>query len=320
MDTGDTAALPRPVARQAVAWWVALQADDVDARQRQAWQAWRSASPLHEQAWQRIEAIGGELGRLPAGLAQNTLATSRGPRRRDLLRGVVALVAVGGATWGLQRHGPTAADHRTGTAQRLPLVLADGSQITLDAASALDVDLGQNERRLRLRAGQILVQTAPDPRPFVVQTAAGTLRALGTRFVVQCHAEGTRVAVLAGAVRLEPASGASHHTVPTGAVGWLAPTRADALPGAADAADAWTRGMLVASGMPLGQFLAAVARYRPGRLTCDPTIATLRVSGTYPLGDTDAILAALPAALPVHVSRTTRYWVSVQPRRRKSLS
>lgn len=79
-----------------------------------------------------------------------------------------------------------------------------------------------------------------------------------------------------------------------------------------DGDGAWTDGMLVAVDMRLDAFLAELSRYRRGYLRCDPAVAALRVSGTYPLGDVDAILAVLPHALPV--TSVTRYWVSVGPR------
>jgi transmembrane sensor len=80
-----------------------------------------------------------------------------------------------------------------------------------------------------------------------------------------------------------------------------------------ESAGAWSEGMLVASDMPLGEFLGELARYRAGRISCAPEVAHLRVSGTYPLGDTERILGALQRALPIRVRFFTRYWVSVQP-------
>ncbi|MOA27150.1 fec operon regulator FecR [compost metagenome] len=66
--------------------------------------------------------------------------------------------------------------------------------------------------------------------------------------------------------------------------------------------------------MRLDAFLAEVARYRPGRLNCDPRIGALKISGSYPLDDSERILATLPVVLPVEVRRMTRFWVSVHPR------
>ncbi|MRU32306.1 hypothetical protein FGX02_00885, partial [Xylella fastidiosa subsp. multiplex] len=55
-------------------------------------------------------------------------------------------------------------------------------------------------------------------------------------------------------------------------------------------------------------------RYRPGRLRCDDAVASLRVSGAFPIDDTDRALAAVERALPVRISRFTRYYVRVTAR------
>lgn len=79
-------------------------------------------------------------------------------------------------------------------------------------------------------------------------------------------------------------------------------------------ADGWARGQLVAADMPLGEFLDELARYRPGVLRCAPEVASLRLSGVYPLHDTDRVLAALPSVLPVQV-RVRPWWVTVEAAR-----
>lgn len=66
--------------------------------------------------------------------------------------------------------------------------------------------------------------------------------------------------------------------------------------------------------MRLADFLTELARHRPGRIDCDPAVAEQRVSGSYPLVDTDRILEILQSTLPVRVLYFTRYWVRVIPR------
>jgi transmembrane sensor len=153
-------------------------------------------------------------------------------------------------------------------------------------------------------------------RRFFVDTAQGRLEALGTRFAVRQDAADARLDVFEGAVRIEPAD------APQDAVVLHAGQRARfdkhgvAPPGSVIADDAaWTDGVIVASSTRLEDFLAEVGRYRRGVLRCDPAIADLRLSGTYPLDDTDRILAALTHALPVRIDYMTRYWVTVQPAR-----
>jgi len=79
-------------------------------------------------------------------------------------------------------------------------------------------------------------------------------------------------------------------------------------------AAAWVQGALYADNMRLDDFIDELGRHRPGRLACDPAVAGLRISGSFPLGDTDRILAAVERALPVQAQRYTRYWVTLRAR------
>jgi len=79
-------------------------------------------------------------------------------------------------------------------------------------------------------------------------------------------------------------------------------------------APAWSQGMLVAQGQRLAAFLDDVSRYRRGHLACDPALADLRVSGTFPLDNTEKIIAAVADTLQLDVQHFTRYWVTLKPR------
>jgi transmembrane sensor len=79
------------------------------------------------------------------------------------------------------------------------------------------------------------------------------------------------------------------------------------------AADAWNRGMLVVEEMPLGRLLERLGEYRHGYLGLDPRLENLRITGSFPLNDSDLALAALPPSLPVSIERHTDWWVKVVP-------
>ncbi|MDY7724947.1 FecR domain-containing protein, partial [Pseudomonas aeruginosa] len=166
---------------------------------------------------------------------------------------------------------------------------------------------------LLLLRGEIQLSTGQDPRPLHVYSAEGRLRPVGTRFDVRQFAERTRVAVHEGAVQVENHAGQGL-LLPSGRQLDFDRERLGVPQPLPVGSGAWTDGMLVAAGIRLDEFLAEVARYRPGRLGCDPRIGGLRISGSYPLDDSERILAALPAVLPVEVRRVTRYWVGVHPR------
>ena len=72
--------------------------------------------------------------------------------------------------------------------------------------------------------------------------------------------------------------------------------------------------MLMADKMRLADFVAELTRYRRGFLRCDPSIADLRISGAFPISDTDRTLNMLVHTYPVLASSHLRgYWVTLSP-------
>ncbi|MDR2327328.1 MAG: FecR domain-containing protein [Acidovorax sp.] len=325
-----TEAIPPTVAREAVHWLLELgEASSASEAQhtQQQWQAWLAADPQHARAWQRIAEVDAQLRGLPTPVALQTL-TAPGMGRRHAVRLAVLLSAGTGGLLAAQHSDlgsyawqQLAADWSTTTGQRHEAVLADGTRVLLNTATAVDVRYTATERLIVLRAGEILVQSAPDhqpdaatgaPRPLRVRTAEGLVRAIGTRFTVHQQNGRTAVAVLQGAVELQPA----HHPqrslrLDAGEQSHFTAQEVGATQDLQQASAAWSEGMLVADDMPLAEFLAELSRYRSGVLRCAPDAAQLRVSGSYPLADTDRVLAALTRSLPVDIHTRTRWWVTV---------
>lgn len=314
---------------EAVEWLVRLQAGEVPPEVDAAWRRWREQDPGNELAWQHVEGCMARLRSLPAPLAHGTLARAplharareeaRVTRRQSLA--LLAVFGLGTAGWlagGDRQETIWLADYRTGTGELRQIVLDDGTRVTLGTSTAIDVRFDARQRQLTVRGGEIMVATAPDraQRPFVVRTAQGSLRPVGTRFAVRQDAGHTRLGVFEGAVDIAPEqlAGAARR-VHAGEQASFTREQIGALEALPAGADAWTTGMLVAHEMPLSNFVAELARYRPGRLACDPAIAHLPVSGIYPLADTGQVLDMLTRTLPVDVRQTTRYWVTVVPHR-----
>lgn len=318
------APISEAVADQAADWLTRLMANEVDAAERRRWQAWRNSHPDHERAWQHIEAVAARLRGLHPGAAYQTLSPLAKPasgNRRQLLAAVFGLgIASGAGILGTryQVFQELAADYRTGTGEQRQITLADGSRITLNTASAINVRFAATRRVIRLVAGEIHIVTGhADPvaavdRPFIVETGEGTIRALGTRFTVHQQDGQSRVDVFASAVEITPAEApesaailhqGKHLSFTRNGIGHPGP--------AAEQAEAWARGQLTADNVRLGDFLADLGRYRAGLLRCDPAVADLRFSGVFPIRDTDKILAMLPNSLPVQVQWRTPYWVTV---------
>ena len=64
----------------------------------------------------------------------------------------------------------------------------------------------------------------------------------------------------------------------------------------------------------LGDLLAALGKYRSGHLGVAEQVADLRVTGSFPLTNTDLALESLVPALPVKIERHTQWWVNVVPK------
>lgn len=323
-ETSPLGALAPRVLDEAAEWLMRLHDSAATDDDRRACERWRQRHPDNARAWARAELLMNKLGGLPSALAMPSLSRPARTSRRTAVARLAALLATVPAAWlgwrFVDAHGWTA-QHHTATGERRELLLSDGTRVTLNTASAIDVRFDAAQRLVVLRAGEILVATAPDTaaahRPFRVQSAGGTMEALGTRFSVRQEEEGaTRVAVLEGAVRISPASGAASRVLPAGQQGRFSAGGIDGAFTAADEAEvAWTQGMLLADRMRLADFAAELSRYRPGALHCDAAVADLRVSGAFPIADTDRVLGMLVSTYPVDaVTRLRGYWVTLVPR------
>ncbi|MEI2416518.1 FecR domain-containing protein [Orrella sp. JC864] len=318
----DGAAIDPAAADRAVQWLLALhEAPDCQAL-RQGLQRWRDEHPGHERAWRRIEAVQGRLQALasPPGarFAQAALASDRRGARRGAVKALGGLALAGGAAWQASRLAPWrewSADYRTAVGQTQALSLPDGSRLAMNTASAIDVRYTEAERRIVLIAGEILVATAqenrPAYRPFLVETAQGTALALGTEYAVRQQDEDTLVNVFAGAVRIQPRRNAGRTLVLHAGQGARYTAHAVMAPGPADADSiAWQEGFIVARGMRLDALLAELGRYTGLALSCDPALAGLRVSGSYPVDAPRKVMSVLAATLQLRLQAQagTAFW------------
>lgn len=312
----EAAALDEGVALRAAEWFYLLQSGEACEADRRRWSRWCASHPSHALAWERACQVGQAFAALPAAVAVPVLARPARTRRRAV-QALAALLVAGPAGWLAWRQTPGRdwlADHRTATGEVRSLVLADGSRLQLDTASAVDIVFDGAQRLIHLRSGAIHVHTAPDPvqpaRPLRVATAQGRLRALGTRFTVRQEADHVRVAVFEGAVEASPAGAPSAmRIIAAGEQARMEHHRVSAPAALQPEADSWTRGVLHVRGMRLQEFAAELSRYRPGLLRCDPQVGGLPVSGVFQLHDTTAVLESLPQVLPVQVIYRSRYWV-----------
>jgi len=306
--------------KEAADWALAFRYDQPGEAERRAFESWQTSSPAHGAAWAQVQSVFQTFEQVPTEIGKGALqALNRKQSRRRSLQLLGGLFVAGPAAWLAWRQAPVwTADIATATGEQRSLALPDGSRLVLNTASAVDIAFTASERRLRLRAGEILIETQPDPtntdRPFLVDSVCGVVQALGTRFSVRKLGEGNcRVAVFEHAVAVKLLIGESR-ILQAGEQADFGPLQIEeSRP--VDAAQAlWENGMLLARDMRLGDVVAELARHRPGVLRCDPSVAELRVTGAISLKDTDAALSLLASNLPLQIELRTPYWVTVAPR------
>ncbi|WP_409306638.1 FecR family protein [Pseudomonas putida] len=178
------------------------------------------------------------------------------------------------------------ADYRS-TGQIRQVILADQSQVTLDAGSAIAVDFAQGERRVRLLHGAAFFEVTHTGEPFLVEAAGGEVRVLGTQFEVREQGEGAQVTVRSGRVGVSPAQGTvARELTANQQLTYRAGRVGDTLAVDSDNRLAWRQGWLNYYQVPLAQVIDDLGRYYPGRiLLLDGDLGQRKVSGSFPVAE-----------------------------------
>lgn len=315
------------IVAQAADWVVRLQTKP-DAQDQAEFERWRSASPIHAEAWRRMaemtQSFSDNVGELGPQAARSVIesVTAQQKRRRAMTR-LLTLSGAGVVGWTLLDATPRpgwTAGYSTAVGEQRRFVLADSTRLTLNTDTAADVRFDAYQRRITLYKGEILVESGHDPagRPLHVATRNGVVTPIGTRFIVRQPGEtdgNTQVSVMEGVVEVRPSNATGQVLTLTRGQTTSFNRNEFATPVTLDSSTvAWVDGLLVARNMRLADFIDELARYRRGLLRCDPSVGDLRVTGTFPLQNTDKVLRLIQHILPVTLHSRTRYWVTVTQR------
>lgn len=307
---------------QAAEWFARMHGPDRNSAQL-AFERWRAANPAHREAYAEAE----RQWQATAGLAGTEMGRTRQlPERRPpfwqlpaarpaFALAAVALVLLAGfwllrAPAGMPSKALVAANEAQATrvGEIRTFKLGDGTTVTLDTDSAIDVRMSGDARVVMLTRGRARFDVAHDAsRPFRVEVAGRTVTARGTLFDVGFEPEGVRVTLFRGAVDvrgLAPSGGVA-------AVTRLAPgecfTDVPTRPRVAKAtirAQQWVSGMLDFDAVPLGEVLQQTNRYSVQKIRLgDPALASLRVTGAFRPVPADQLAASLAAAFSLRVER-----------------
>nr|WP_315436173.1 FecR family protein [uncultured Pseudomonas sp.] len=306
---------PTPAQEQAALAWLSLLHDRPSTGDQLTFSQWLRADPAHAEAYAQAQVIW-ELSESPARtLAEEDTLSLQGylramdaPRRSPMLRwsGALALAACLllmvslGTGWQAQRWlDDLRADHVSAPGEIRTVTLADQSQVTLDADSAIAVDFSHGQRRVKLIRGAAFFSVTHTGDPFVVAAEQGEARVLGTQFEVRRQLHGAQVTVLSGRVAVTADEHGQQQILTAGQQVAYAEGSAEKLHGVdSEAQLAWRQGWLTYYKTTLADVVEDLRRYYPGRIVLlNDELAARKVSGSFPSKDPQAVLNSLQGVL-----------------------
>jgi transmembrane sensor len=227
-----------------------------------------------------------------------------------LAKVAIALV-VGGLPVGLAYLHWSADVYRTGVGEERLVRLHDGSRISLNSNTRVEVKLSNTQRHVKLTSGEAYFEAAHDAaRPFVVSAGGHDVTALGTSFLIRYEADRTAVTLVDGKITVSnatpPVTTPTDTNIPSApaarptarvAEGLVTLTPGERIvlarntPPAVDSphidvVTAWRRGEVILDKTELHEAVAEINRYEDTKLVLDsPETGRLKISGIYRTGD-----------------------------------
>ena len=292
--------------REAASWLARLQSDrDSDVERK--FERWRDTDPRHAAAFNRVRGSYEQAGLLRhspgAGPAQLEPAIRRPEwKPRPALAAAAAIVILIPVGVLLVRGGSPfvstdAVMLMTTVGEIKQVDLADGSKVTLDTSTKVEVEIGRSHRSAHLRYGRARFEVKQSSAPFVVETGTSTITAREGVIDVEQGVQRDRIQVLAGAAEVH-GSGHRQSSSVAVAAGESVTVSSDGAEqkGVAAPTSDWTRGMLQFDGTPLADAVALANRYSKRHIMLVGDFTVLRVTGAFRAGDTAGLAKALAAA------------------------
>lgn len=316
--------------------WVAKQAlGTLRGRDAAALRAWL-VRPEHRAAFERAAAAYSQAASFaaePEILQLRAAALTSQPSRssrglsRPLAAAAVLLVLVGvgaGASWwSTGAAPPTIADrgeaalpstkrYETHVGERRDVRLDDGSIVSLNTGSAMEVAYNPDRRDVRLLRGQALFRVAHNRAwPFVVTAGDRQVTAVGTAFDVRLDGGRVKVVLVEGKVqvaplrrsplqRLIPSLATDDLTAGQQLVAAAGAARTEVAVADVQQATSWRQGQVTFRDDTLGSAVAELNRYSERRIeVADARLAALKVSGVFSTDRPDNFVLAVTQFFPV---------------------
>ena len=330
---------------QAFAWVVALRGEKVSEKNLEDFSVWITEDKSHQSAWDQALELWETMGAvthlpvdalLPEDSLQSTEHTETrtdtqpapGGGLMEKLQSLwkpmalaFSLVAVG--FFAVVNFQPQGEIYTAGTGQYLAVTLADGSVVELNTNSEISVSLTEKFREIELRKGEVFFTVASDKdRPFIVDVAGATVRAVGTAFnIYRVTDQSAIVSVSEGIVRVEEAGGSSVASAQSQLLTVDEALEIDSVRGLSESSiptaqtTAWRQGQLLFENTSIGDAVEMLNRYLHKKVVvADDVSKSIKISGTFSSRQKKETLAAVAQALGLELTPRDNKWLLSQPK------
>lgn len=289
------------IQQQAADWLIRFseqEEGEVDVALNAEWQRWCDQDERHERVYRQMHQLWTSATLAPA-------STQRKARPQRFLT-VALLAGLVGMVASQLPYNYWLADQRTATGEIRRVTLDDGSVLTLNTHSAVNLHFDARQRTVELVSGEAYANVAKDPagRPFVIRSAQASAQALGTRYSVREFGDSTRVHVEESRVQVTAQDNPTV-SVALNAGQQVSLNQHQLLHAVQNGVseEGWLHNQLVFENAPLSEVVSELERYHRGVIYLDPRdrdmLAALRFTGVLPLDDTQRALSLLSHALPL---------------------
>lgn len=336
-------AVDQIVETEALAWIAQLDGDSITEKDLGAFREWLNRSPAHAQKMIELNSFWEELNvmtEMADDIAALDYVSSQLRRKNRVwwMRPIVYGPALALSMLAVFSIAPVMVSPRTPTTPivvadvNLPTIykskvgeqqvhtLVDGSILTLNTGSHVEVDYRDKQRRIRLLQGEALFDVEHDPlRPFLVFAGDGVVRAVGTAFTVHLDGDLVDVMVSEGSVELSsvlPQTSDKPETPTAKKVATLGIIKAGHTARVKNAEASisslteedisaklsWKDGLVTFRGETLEEVIQEVGRYTNLEIKImDEELNRMQFGGVFKTGDTETLFENLEAGFGVAI-------------------
>jgi transmembrane sensor len=271
---------------------------------------WLAQSPVHMVSYLRIQSAWDRADRLVAMRtpSNRTVMDKAKPLILRFSAAVLVLAIVGFGALSIVPQKSSEKVFSTPVGGSAIVTLADGSQIELNTSTAIRVSDGVTDRKVWLERGEAYFSIKHDPsHPLIVLVNGHRIVDIGTKFLIKDDGTQIRVSLIEGSINFESASERSKSSTtlePGDVIVATANSLSMTRESVAKLADelGWRTGLVIFKHTTLSDAVVEINRYgRKKVVIADPEIGGLRISGAFPVRDTDLFARVARIALGVRV-------------------